>query len=390
MARTKTAHGSAAAASVETHSRFGRGWEAPLLLFLTTVLVCLGIVSIYSASAVRAQVIGLEDYHFVVRQAAGGVLGFVLLGVMAVLDYRVLRLFAWPLLLAVTLMLIITVLPGTESIAPATNGARRWLNLGPVSIQPSEFAKIILIAWTAALAVKKQDHFGSLTRGLMPFLLVWGFVAGLIVIQPSLTVASTTVLLCAFVLFAAGARIGHFVLLFIISLPVLAFQITNVAYRTRRLLAFFKPDLAGDGAYQSTQALIAVGSGGLIGRGFGHGQQKFGFLPEPHNDYIYAMIGEEWGLVGLILLLILYTGFALVGYRIARDARDVFGTLLAIGLTNLIAVQAFLHMGVNLAILPSTGVTLPFISYGRSSLLVCMAAVGILMNIARTSERRAE
>jgi cell division protein FtsW len=391
MARTRTVKRRAQSATVETHSRFGRGWEAPALLLITTFLFCFGLVSVYSASAVRAQAQGLADYHFVVRQMSGGVIGFALLGLLAVLDHRWLRLFAWPLLVGVIVMLLLMVLPGTETIAPVTNGARRWLYLGPIGVQPSEFAKPILIAWTAALAVKKQDSLSSLTRGLGPFLLVWALVVGLIAIQPSLTVAATTVLLCLLVLFAAGARIAHFVVLGVAGLPVLLLAIGNVAYRARRVFAFLNPEEAASGSgYQPVQALIAVGSGGVLGRGFGRGQQKFGFLPEPHNDYIFAMIGEEWGVVGLLVLVALFTGFALIGYRIAREARDPFSALLAVGLTNLIAVQAFLHMGVNLALLPPTGVTMPLVSYGRSSLLVCLASVGILMNIARQSAARAE
>jgi len=375
-------------ATVETHSRFGRGWEAPVLLVLTTILVCFGLVSVYSASAVRAQAEGLPDYHFVVRQMSGGVIGFALLGMLALLDHRWLRLFAWPLLLAVVLALLVVVMPGTLSIAPETNGARRWLYLGPIGIQPSEFAKPVLIVWTAALAVKKQEQLRGLLHGLLPFLLVWSLVAGLIAIQPSMTVAVTTVFLCVLVLFAAGARMAHFVALGIVSAPLLLLGITKEAYRFRRVFDFLNPEAAGTTAFQPLQALIAVGSGGVLGRGFGHGQQKFGFLPEPHNDYIFAMIGEEWGLVGLLALVASFTAFALVGYRIAREVRDPFSRLLAVGLTNLIVVQAFLHMAVNLSLLPPTGITMPLVSYGRSSLLVSMAAVGILMNIARHADRR--
>ncbi len=159
----------------------------------------------------------------------------------------------------------------------------------------------------------------------------------------------------------------------------------------RRVLTFLNPaaDTGGD-AYQINQALIAVGSGGVLGRGFGHGQQKFGFLPEPHNDFLFAMIGEEWGLAGMLLLIVLFAAFALIGYRVARAAPDLFGFLLAVGCTNLIVLQAFLHMAVNLALIPTTGVTLPFLSFGRSSLLVCMMATGVLMNIARQTAREAE
>lgn len=384
------------AATLDLHTtvrgaRLGTGWEAPALLLITITLLSFGIVSVYSASAVLAQSSGLADYHFVVRQLVGGALGLLGLVAMAQLDYRHLRLFAWPLLLVVIAALLVVITPGTESIAPRVNGARRWLDLGPLVIQPSEFAKLALLIWTAALAVKKQDKLSSLSRGLLPFLLVWGLVAGLIFLEPSLSAGAIVLLLAALVVFAAGARIGHFILLAVVGLPLLWNQVDSVAYRLRRIVAYFDPthDPAG-ASYQINQALIALGSGGPVGRGFGRGVQKFGFLPEPHNDFLLAMIGEEWGFVGVLLLIALFAAFALIGYRIARQAPDRFGFLLAIGITNLVVVQALLHMAVNLALVPTTGVSLPFMSYGRSSLLVCLAGVGILLNIARTAQGRAE
>jgi cell division protein FtsW len=386
------ARGASPGATAETRvQHVATGWEAPVLLLLTVLALSFGLVSVYSTSSVKAQMEGLPDYHYVVQQALGGVAGLFLLALMAKLDYRRLRLLAWPVLLTLMLVLLVIVMPGTDAIAPARNGARRWLYVGPLGFQPSEFAKLVLIAWTAALAVKKQDQLQSLSKGLAPFLLVWCVVAGLIFLQPSMSAAALVVLLAALVLFAAGARIGHFILLGIIALPLAWSQIDGVGYRMRRVLTFLDPTHDPDGmSYQINQALIAMGSGGLMGRGFGHGQQKFGFLPEPHNDFLFAMIGEEWGFAGALLVIVVFTGFALIGYRIARAAPDLFGFLLAIGCTNLIALQAFLHIAVNLALLPTTGVTLPFLSYGRSSLLVCLAAAGVLMNIARQAERRVE
>jgi cell division protein FtsW len=299
-------------------------------------------------------------------------------------------MFAWPLLLIVLVALLVTVLPGTESIAPTRNGARRWLDVGPLALQPSEFAKLALIVWTAALTVKKQDRLSSLSRGLLPFLVVWGLVLLLIFLQPNMSTAVVVLLLSALVVFAGGARIGHFILLALIGLPLLWSQVGAFEYRLRRIAAFVRPteDLA-DVGYQINQALFALGSGGMFGRGFGRGVQKFGYLPEPHNDFIFAMIGEEWGFIGTFLIIALFAAFALVGYRIARHAPDLFGFLLAVGVTNLIVVQAMLHIAVNLALIPTTGITLPFVSYGRSSLLVCLAAVGILINVARrTGEAR--
>jgi len=367
-------------------SRVGTGWEPAALLLLTVMLLSFGIVSVYSASSVLAQGRGLPDYYYVVRQVTGAFMGFVLLVLMSYMDYRRLRIFAWPILLLVIAALVATLVPGAHS--RVVNGGRRWLEAGPIVVQPSELAKIALIIWTAALTVKKQDRLTSLSRGLLPFLFVWGIVALLIFMQPSMSAAVIVMLLASLVVFAGGARIGHFILLAIIGLPLLWSQIAAAAYRGRRMAAFFDP--AHDPAnvsYQITQALIAVGSGGIFGRGFGHGAQKFGYLPEPHNDFIFAMIGEEWGFIGLFAIIGMFTAFALIGFRIARHAPDLFGFLLAIGMTNLIAVQAMLHIMVNLALVPTTGVTLPFMSYGRTSLLVCLAGVGILINIARrTSE----
>jgi cell division protein FtsW len=369
---------------VNAPTRLGTGWEPAALLFITVVLLSIGIVSVYSASSVMAQSRGLPDYHFLVRQITGAAAGFILLVGMAYVDYRRLRIFAWPILLAVVIALVLTLIPGEHS--KLVNGGRRWLEIGPVALQPSELAKLALIIWTAALTVKKQDRLTSLSRGLMPFLVIWSLVALLIFMQPSMSAAVLVLLLAALVVFAGGARIGHFILLAIIGLPLLWSQIGAAAYRARRLAAFFDPTHdPANVSYQITQSLIAIGSGGIVGRGFGHGAQKFGYLPEPHNDFIFAMIGEEWGFLGLFVVIGMFTAFALIGFRIARHAPDLFGFVLAVGVTNLIVVQAMLHMLVNLALIPTTGVTLPFMSYGRTSLLVCLAAVGILINIARRS-----
>jgi cell division protein FtsW len=375
--------------AVEDPSRLGSGWESSAVLVLTVTLVAVGLMVLYSASSVMAQAQGLAPHHYLLRQMSGALLGMVALLVAAQLDYRRLRGLSWPLLALAILMLFIMVLPSAQPIAPEANGARRWLLLGPVAVQPSELAKLAVLIWTAALVVKKQDRLRSLSRGLAPLLLIWGIVAGLILFQPDLSTALLLVVMAAIVAYAGGARPAHFLVLAAASLPFLWSQLTKVAYRMERVVAFLDPraDVV-DLGYQIDQSLIALGSGGMVGRGFGRGQQKFGFLPEPHNDFILAMIGEEWGFLGVASLIVLFVAFALVGYRIARGATDLFGFLLALGMTNLVVVQAFLHMGVNLALLPATGVTLPFISYGRSSLIVSLAAAGILISIGRVSDQR--
>lgn len=386
MSRSAAAVATPITPGLGARARLGTGWEAPALLLLTVALLSFGLVSVYSASAVLAQSKGVADYHFLVRQMSAAAVGLVALAIAAQVDYRRLRMLAWPILLVTIALLIVVIMPGTEAIAPRLNGARRWINFGPAQIQPSEVAKLSLIIWTAALAVKKQDKLASLSRGLLPFLAVWGLVLLLIFMEPNLSAACLVLLLAALVAFAGGARIGHFILLALIGLPILWAQVETVAYRMKRIAAYLDPSLDPAGvSYQINQAMIAIGSGGLWGRGFGHGLQKFGYLPEPHNDFILAMIGEEWGFAGVLAIIIAFAAFALIGYRIAKQAEDLFGFLLAVGLTNLIVVQGLLHIAVNMAVVPTTGFTLPFVSYGGSSVLICLTAVGILVSVARRS-----
>jgi cell division protein FtsW len=369
-----------------TAPRGAERWEAGALALLVLLTFSFGLVELYSASTFMAESEGLPPYFYAVRQLVGATAGAILCLLLARMDYRRLQDAAWPVLLFTFFLLVLVVLPGTEAIAPRVNGARRWLRIG-AAFQPSELAKLAIILWTAALVVKKQDRLHSLRKGLLPFLVVWLALLVPVMLQPNFSAVMLLTLLAALVLFAGGARIGHFILLGLLAVPVLWHQIEGASYRLRRVVAFLDPsvDVAGT-RYQIHQSLIAVGSGGVTGVGFGGSQQKFGFLPEPHNDFLFSMIGEEWGLVGVIFTLLLYTAFAVVGYRIARGASDLFGYLLGLGMTNLIVVSALLHMGVALALLPTTGVILPFMSYGRSGLLVCFSAVGVLLSIARSSD----
>ena len=363
----------------------GRGWEPAVLLAATLLLLCFGLVSLYSASAFLAQRQDLPDYFYVVRQAEGAALGILFLVLASRIPYRFWQAAAWPMILVTWALLVVIVLPGTEAIAPEVNGARRWLRVG-ITVQPSELAKYAIVVWTAMLAVKKAEHFRSLRRGLLPFLVVWGALAVPILLEPNLSTACEVVLLGALVVFAAGGRIGHFVLLGGLALPVLWAQL-GVGFRAQRMFAFLNPEADPTGAgFQVRQSLIALGCGGIAGQGFGQGRQKFGFLPEAHTDFIFAMIGEEWGLLGVVLLVGLYGTVILVGFRVARRAPDLFGQLLALGLTNLFAVQAFMHMAVGLGLVPPTGLALPLVSYGRSNLLVTLLALGVLLSVAREAE----
>jgi cell division protein FtsW len=358
-------------------------WEARALVALTVVACAFGVIELYSASAFMARADGLPGYFYASRQVVGMLVGAVVAAVLSRVDHNRFQRLAWPMLGLAGFLLLLVILPGTEAIAPRVNGGRRWLNLG-FQFQPSEFAKIALIAWTAVLALKKQDRLHSLSKGLAPFLVVWGAVALLVLLEPNLSAALLLVLLASLVLFAGGARIGHFILLGMGAVPLVWRVIQSADYRVRRLVAFWDPMADPDGTtFQIYQSLVAVGSGGLRGLGFGESRQKFGFLPEAHNDFLFSMIAEEWGILGIVFVVALFGAFLLVGYRIAARAPDRFGYLMAIGMTNLVAVSAFMHMGVALSLLPTTGVSLPFMSYGRSALLVSFAAVGILLSIAR-------
>lgn len=365
-------------------SGLGRGWEPGAVIALTLLLLSFGLVTLYSASSVLALRQNLPDTYFVLRQATGAAAGLAILGVCAWMPYAWWQRMAWPLLWASVILLTLVVLPWTEAIAPEINGARRWLHIG-VAVQPSEFAKIAIVVWTAAMAVKKADQFESLSKGLGPFFLVWAVLLGLVLLEPDLSTAVLIGTLGVLVIFAAGARIAHFLFLGLLIVPFLQRQLM-VGFRADRMASFMDVavDPAGAG-FQVRQSLVALGSGGLTGVGFGEGRQKFGFLPYAHNDFIFAMVGEEWGFLGVVFLIALYVAIVLVGFRIASRAPDLFGELLAIGFTSLIALQAVLHMGVGLGIVPATGLALPLVSYGRSNLVVTLAALGILISVARAT-----
>ena len=364
----------------------GRGWEATVLMAATLILLCFGLVTLYSASGILAQRQSLPDWHYLALQAGGAVTGLAILWACSRIPLRFWETWAWPFAIAVIAMLVVTVLPGTAAIAPEVNGARRWLVVWGVTLQPSELAKIAVVVWTARVAVRRADQFQSLSRGLLPFLVVWGAMLVPILLEPSLSTACLIALLGGLVVFAAGGRIGHFVFLGVLALPFLRAQL-GVSFRAHRMLAFLDPaaDPAGAG-YQVHQSLVALGSGGLYGVGFGEGRQKFGFLPEAHNDFIFAIVGEEWGLLGVVFLLSLYTTLVVVGLRIARRAPDEFSQLLAVGLTGIVGVQALLHMAVGLGLVPATGLALPLVSYGRSNQLVTLASVGMLIAVARATD----
>ncbi|KPK05138.1 MAG: hypothetical protein AMS20_07310, partial [Gemmatimonas sp. SG8_28] len=298
------------------------------------------------------------------------------------------RTLAWPLLVATAVVLLVLVLPFSHGIAPVRNGARRWLEIG-ISVQPSEFAKFAVVAWTAALAAKKGDQIRHFKKGLLPFLVVLVPLAGLVVIEPDLSTGALLLIIAGTVLFVAGAKIGHFLVLGLIAIPVLWQQIASVQYRLQRMVGFLgSGDDVAEASWQITQSLTGIGAGRLVGVGFGEGMHKLGYLQYAYADFIFATIGEEWGFLGVLVTLALFGLFLLIGFRIARRAADPFGMYLATGLTVMIGLAVVLHVGVTLAVVPTTGISLPFLSYGRSALLVAFLSTGVLISVARHRQAR--
>ena len=366
-----------------------RAWESRLITVVAAVLVVFGLAAVYGASSlVTTGAGGQVGASFALRQAVGGVVGGLLATILARVDYQKWRQWAWPLLGVTAFLLLIPLLPFTHPISPTINGARRWVSLGVLSLQPSELAKFAVVAWCAMLAAKKGEQLRSFRVGVLPFLVILVPVIGLIFLEPNLSMALLVAILAGTVLFTAGARIGHFLLVGSLATPLLYGAVASAQYRLARVLTFLNPGAAPtEATWQVKQSLIGIGAGQLVGVGVGQGQQKLGYLPYAYSDFIFSTIGEEWGFLGVLVLAVLFGTFLWLGFRIARTAGDLFGQLLATGITVMIGLSVVLHLGVTLAVIPATGVTLPFMSYGRSSLIVALAATGVLVSVARGRRR---
>ncbi len=375
----------AAGAGTDVRERWRMGPEARGLTLITAAVLAFGLAVLYSASAIVAMNAGHSSAYFLIRQLEGAALGIVAFAIAAKVDAQLWEKLAWPLMwLTIATMIACLVLPA--SIAPRVHGSKRFL-FG-TSLQPSELAKFAVIVWVAMLTVKKGDQLRHLTKGLLPFLLVIGLLDLLAVLEPDLSVAMLLTLLMAVILYAGGARIGHFVALGIVVTPWLWARAERLQYAVLRLTSFFDPGSApATVSYQLQQSLVAVGSGRLFGVGFGQGRQQYGFLPFPYSDFIASNIGEEWGFLGLAAITLAFAAFGVLGFRIARQARSPFLQLVAVGLTFVTVLTALLHVGVVVGLLPTTGLTLPFVSYGRSNLVLTLFTTGVLVNIGSTRER---
>jgi cell division protein FtsW len=371
--------------ATNVYHRWSMGAEARALVILTGIFLAFGLATVYSASAIVEMEAGYGHAYLLLKQATGMVVGLLLFAIAAKLDAEAWEKWAWPVMVLSLVLLLLVILPFTAGIAPRVHGARRYL-FG-ASIQPSELGKLAVIVWTSMLVVKKGPVLRGLTKGLLPFLVVIGSLDILVMLEPDLSTAMMFTLVMGIILFAGGVRIGHFVALGVMLIPLVYVKVERLNYVLLRMSAFFDPGAAPQVNYQLRQSLIAVGSGQIFGVGFGRGRQQYGFLPFGYDDFIAAHIGEEWGFVGITLLIIAFAVYAALGFRIARKARSPFLQLVAVGLTVTVVLTAYLHIGVATGLLPTTGLTLPFISYGRSNLILSLLMTGILVNIGSSRER---
>lgn len=350
------------------------------LLFCVVMLVGLGVTMNYSASAVLAQERYGDSYFFLKRTLGFALLGFTAMVFTTRFAYGRYRSLVYPILVLTMLMVGAVFVPG---VGRTIGGANRWIHLGPVTFQPSEAAKLAMIIFLAYSLEKKSRHIRSFGVGFLSHMIFMGVVAGCILYQKDLGAATTIAVITWFMMFVAGVRVPYLVSVGILALPVIGMLVAGTGYRRRRILAFLNPwsDQYGSG-YQIIQSFLAFNEGGWFGKGLGQGQQKLFYLPEAHTDFIFSVIGEELGLLGVLLIIGLFCFFCYRGLRISLGAPDMFGRYLAIGCTMLIGLEAALNMAVVMGMLPTKGLTLPFISYGGSSLVVSLAAVGVLLNIS--------
>jgi cell division protein FtsW len=343
------------------------------------LLVCTSVVMVYSASAVVLAEKNENPYLFLFKQGTWALIGLFFVQLIMRIDYRNYRqpVVIWTGLVIVGLALILVL------FGRPINGATRWLNVGPLGIQPSELAKILVIVFIAALLERRMERIDEPACALVPIAGVVGAIVLLVVIEPDLGTAASIVVIAAVMIFSAGISYRYIAALTAMGIPALYFLL-QADYRWRRVAAFLDPwsDPLGDG-YQMIQSMIAVGVGGVFGRGLMDGVQKLFYLPEPHNDFIFAVISEELGLIGATVVLACFCVISWRGLRTAMRAPDRFGAFLALGLTTMVAFQAFFNMSVVLGLLPTKGIPLPFVSYGGSSLLINLIGMGILLNVSQ-------
>ncbi len=352
-----------------------------MIPLVTIVLLAIGVVMVHSASTILSQEHFHDAFYYFKRQLMWAALGLISMTVMSRIDYRIFARYARHILLMCLLFLGLVLIP---HIGQVRGGSRAWLGLGTFGIQPSEFAKFGLLIFLSWFLSQEPDRMRSFRKGLIPPLGVMGLVIGLIMLEPDLGQSAVIAGATMIMIFVAGARMKHLMGMGFVGVVAFALLIVAAPYRLARILSFLDPwKYPATIGYHIIMSLIALGQGALLGVGLGHSTQKHLYLPEPQTDFIFAILSEELGLIGGAFVILLFTVLIWRGLRAAMRAPDRFGSYLATGLTGVIAVQVFINVGVVTGLLPVTGITLPFLSYGGSSLTLMLSAIGILMNISR-------
>lgn len=354
------------------------------LLFISLLLVFIGTVMIFSSSAVFAREMYHDSYFFLKKQGVFVAMGLVLMFTAKNIPYRLYWKLVYPMLFVALFFLLLVLVVGRGA---GQEGVHRWIKLGPFSFQPTEFAKLAIVIFVAYALAKKREKVREFSKGFLPVLAISGFYILLILLQKDLGSAFTVGVIVFFMLFISGTRMGYLVGAVVAASPVLYYLLFAVAFRRKRIMAFLDPwQYRLDSGFQIIQSFVAFKEGGLTGVGLGEGKQKLFYLPEAHTDFIFSVVGEELGLIGVAAIMILFTLFIYRGLLITLKSRDLFGLYLSFGITCLIGAQAFINMAVVMGLLPTKGLPLPFISYGGSSLLITMIGVGILLNISTYTE----
>ncbi|MFC1624144.1 putative lipid II flippase FtsW [Candidatus Omnitrophota bacterium] len=354
--------------------------EAQRLLVITTTLICIGIVMVYSSSSHYAYERFYDSAFYLKRHIVHFMIGLILLAFVIRFDYRKIKKYTKVLFALSVLSLAVVFIPG---IGHEAGGARRWVKIGILSFQPSEFAGLFLIVYLADILERKKMYLRNFFYGFMPPLIVSGVIVFLILAQPDLGTAVVVLTVSIIMLFASGANMFHFVPFMLASAPVFYFLIFRVPYRLRRIVGFLDPWSDAEGAgFQIVQSFLALGSGGIFGLGIGCSRQKLFYLPQAHTDFIFSIIGEELGLMGGLFIVILFSIFVFLGIKISIKARDLFGKLLALGITITIGLKAIINIAVSMGAIPTKGLPLPFISYGGTALVFNIVGVALLLNIA--------
>ena len=357
----------------------------PIILGVMFILLIFGLVMISSAGVVVSKVKFGDEYHFFKHQLFFGIIpGLISLYIVQKMRYTFWKKIAFPLFIISIILLMLVFVPG---VGIRLQGASRWINLGPISFQPTELMKLSIIIYFASWIESHRSRLRDFKEGFIPFAIILGTVALLIIAQPDVGTLGAIVVISLVMFFVAGVPLRYIASLVFSGIVLLLLLIKIEPYRMNRLLSFINPELDPQGiGYQINQALIAIGSGGIFGLGLGESRQKFNYLPEPIGDSIYAIIGEELGFIGAGILLLLFILFAMRGFKIAKNAPDMFASMVAIGVSSWVVFQALINIMAIIGMIPLTGITLPLVSYGSTSLVFVLVGIGILLNISKHSK----